>query len=350
MRPRAVLAQIAGQGARRIVVFAILFLALSAAVPFAIYHELGGQWPALDGRLFSPLAIAACLALLVVYFVADGLRLYYAVRALGYHVPAAHMARLVFINFLISNITPMATGGGFAQIGYLRGQGVHLGAATAATTLRTLLASLLIFIPTPFLMWFMSPLQDSAVASRWGFYLGLLAALYVGFFALALTRPRWMMASGVGLLKFLNRAGVIGERRLRRWRFGLRREMVRFGAALRAYLKGPRRYVMLSVLFTVLFLLTLFSFPAVLLWALGYHIDYLAVIGLMVVTTFVMYFAPTPGAAGIAEGVFAMFFAGLVQADHLLLMVVAWRALTIYLGMLIGVPITLHALAGGARG
>lgn len=347
MRLRRILDRITGPGARRLVVFAILFLALSAAVPYAIYHELGGQLPALDGRLFSPLAIAACLALLVVYFVADGLRLYYAVRALGYHVPAVHMARLVFINFLFSNITPMATGGGFAQIGYLRGQGVHLGAATAATTLRTLLASLLIFIPTPFLIWFMVPLQDNAEADHWAFYLGLFAVMYLGFFILVLTRTRWMIAAGVGLLQLLNYTGLIGERRLRRWRFGLRREMLRFGYALAAYLKGPRRDVLLAGLFTMLFLVSLFSFPAVLLWVLGYQLDYPMVIGLMVVTTFVMYFAPTPGAAGVAEGVFAMFFADLVRADDLLLMVIAWRALTIYLGMLIGVPVTLHALVRG---
>ncbi len=120
--------------------------------------------------------------------------------------------------------------------------------------------------------------------------------------------------------------------------------MLRFAAALGASFEGPRRDLALSLLFTLLFLLSLFSFPALLFWLLGYSVDYLSVVGLMVVTTFAMYFAPTPGAAGMAEGVFALLFAGVAPAADLLLVLIAWRVLTIYLGMLIGVPVTLRLL------
>jgi hypothetical protein len=347
MKSQMRLGQLGRPFIRRLVIFTILFLVFSAAVPYAIYHELGGQLPTLDGRLLSPFAILSCLALLTVYFIADGLRLYYVVRAQGYHVPAVQLARLVFINILISNITPMATGGGVAQIGYLRAQGMHLGSATAATTLRTLLASLLIFIPTPFLIGLMEPLRENTMVGRWSFYLGLFAALYAGFFILMLTRRHWLIAAGNVLLQTLQNTGLIGEQRMRRWRFAWQREMVRFGCALLAYLQGPRRDVLLSLLFTMLFLLSLFSFPALLFWLLEHPIDYFTVIGLMVVTTFTMYFAPTPGAAGVAEGMFALLFTGIVPAGDVLLVMITWRALTIYLGMLIGVPVTLHVLARG---
>jgi uncharacterized protein (TIRG00374 family) len=329
---------------KKLVAFALLFLLLSAAVPFAIQRELGGQWPPLDGRLLSPVALISCLALLLVYFSADGLRLYYLLRAQGQRLPARQMARLVFINILFSNLTPMATGGGFAQIGYLRTQGVHLGAATAATTLRTLLASLMIFLPTPFLLGCMRSLQENPMLAGWSGYLAVFAGLYAGFFLLTLTRPRWLMAIGTAVLRGLRAGGVIGEERLRHWRFALYRELLRFAAALGASFEGPRRDLALSLLFTLLFLLSLFSFPALLFWLLGYSVDYLSVVGLMVVTTFAMYFAPTPGAAGMAEGVFALLFAGVAPAADLLLVLIAWRVLTIYLGMLIGVPVTLRLL------
>jgi uncharacterized membrane protein YbhN (UPF0104 family) len=93
------------------------------------------------------------------------------------------------------------------------------------------------------------------------------------------------------------------------------------------------------VLFTFLFLLSLFSFPALLIWALDYDVDYLVSLGLLVVTTFVMYFSPTPGASGISEGVFGSFFRDTLGSGHLLLVTVAWRFVTIYLGMLIGLII-----------
>jgi hypothetical protein len=42
--------------------------------------------------------------------------------------------------------------------------------------------------------------------------------------------------------------------------------------------------------------------------------------------------------------VFGIFFASLVVSADLLLVVIAWRFLTIYTGMLIGIPVTLHEI------
>lgn len=338
------LGSLAHLGWARLLLFATIFVALSVAVPWIIYSEFDGQLPPLDARLLSWQVAITCLLLLFVYFSFDGLRLFYTLKALGYNLPGGHVAKLVFINILFSNLTPMATGGGFAQIWYMRRQGIHLGAATAASTLRTLLASALIFIPTPFLFLFLKPVRDNSVGEQWAVYLGAFALAYATFFIVALIRVRWFIMLINPVLAGLRRLHLIDQPRFRRLRFGIRREMVRFSYALAAYLKGPKHFVALSLLFTILFLMTLFSFPAVLFWALDYQIEYLTIIGLLIVTTFVMYFAPTPGAAGIAEGTFGLLFAPLVPISHLVLVIVVWRFLTIHLGMLIGMPVTLHAL------
>jgi uncharacterized protein (TIRG00374 family) len=148
----------------------------------------------------------------------------------------------------------------------------------------------------------------------------------------------------VGVLDRLRRWHLIGARRHRRWHFAARREMLRLSRGLAGYLAGPRRDIALSIVFTFVFLLSLFSFPALLMWALDYNVDYLTVVGLLTVTTFIMYFSPTPGASGIAEGVFGYFFAGLVSAGHLVLITVAWRLLTIYLGMAVGLAVVQREL------
>lgn len=338
-------ASLAHPGWARTLLFAIIFVALSVAVPWVIYAEFDGTLPSLDERLLSWRVAFTCISLLVVYFSCDGLRLFYTVKALGYDLPLAHVVKLVFINILFSNITPMATGGGFAQIWYMRRQGIHLGAATAASTLRTLLASAMIFIPTPFLFLFLKPLSDNPLGSQWAVYLGIFALVYVTFFTIALIRVRWFVMLINTALSGLLTFRIIDPSRFRRWRFGIRRELIRFSSALGAYLRGPKPYVFASLVFTFLFLMTLFSFPAVLLWSLDYQIEYLTIIGLLIVTTFVMYFAPTPGAAGIAEGTFGLLFAPLVAIGDLVLIIVIWRFLTIHLGMMIGLPVTLHLLA-----
>ena len=67
------------------------------------------------------------------------------------------------------------------------------------------------------------------------------------------------------------------------------------------------------------------------------------------VTTFIMYFAPTPGASGISEGVFGSFFNDILANNHLLLVTFSWRFLTIYLGMLLGLFILQRYLVQSAK-
>jgi uncharacterized membrane protein YbhN (UPF0104 family) len=116
------------------------------------------------------------------------------------------------------------------------------------------------------------------------------------------------------------------------------------------YLRGEKRDLLLSVGCTVVFLISLFSFPSLLLWGAGYSFSYFQVTGMLVVSTCLMYFAPSPGGAGFAEGVFGIFFASLVRPSDLVGIIVIWRFLTIYLGMLIGIPVVLYELfRGGSK-
>ena len=91
-----------------------------------------------------------------------------------------------------------------------------------------------------------------------------------------------------------------------------------------------------AVLATLTFLLTLFAMPALLMALLGLEPDWLTVIGTLSVVTFLMYFAPTPGGAGFSELAFAGLMAGQIGEGQLVLVIFAWRLLTIYLGMAIG--------------
>lgn len=325
--------------------FALLFILLSVLVPLTIQQELSGHVDQLWSTLLTPRLVASILLLLVVYYLSDALRLWFTLRALGQHQPLRTMFPLVFINVLFSNITPMATGGGVVQIWHLHRRGIHVGAATAATTLRTLLASLMIFLPAPLLLVGFDKLVDSPLANQWAPWLGLFATLYVGFFILLLWRLRWFIHAATAILALARRLHLLGERRQRRWRFRLRREMIRFDYSFRAFFKGNRVDLLLALISTAVFLVSLFSFPALLLWGMGYPVDYPLILALMLVNTFIMYFAPTPGAAGVAEGVFAVLFTSLVASGDLLLLVLGWRFLTIHLGMLIGVPVSLHAFA-----
>ncbi|MGM0571417.1 YbhN family protein [Marinobacter sp.] len=335
---------------RRLLVFTVLFLLLTGAGLWVVHQQLANQEVTFDGRLLTPWTVTTVAALLLLYFACDGLRLYATLRALGYRVRLRAITRLVFINIFFSNVTPMATGGGFAQIWYLQREGVPLGFATAATTIRTILAVVFIFSLTPVFLMTLPALQGQPLLGRINWLLAIMIVLYLSFFAVVLFRTRWLIPPLSATLALLDRWNLISPRRHRRWQFRARREMMRFARSFGYYLRGDRLWVLLSVVFTALFLASLFSFPWLLITGLGYDVSWLNNLGLLVVTTFIMYFSPTPGASGISEGVFGSFFRDILGGSHLVLVTIAWRAVTIYLGMLIGLVLLQRDLARSRRG
>ncbi len=338
-----------GRGWPRTLLFVLLFVLLSTLVPYLVFRELGLGTLVFDTRLLSWPVLAAAAALLLVYFAADALRLYFALGALGYYVSLAAIWRLVFINILFSNVTPMASGGGIGQVWYLQRLGVPLGTAMAATTVRTLLGMLLIFIPAPFLLWWMNPLQGLLEGSKVGLYVALFAGGYIGFFALVLWKTIWLLFLTDKSVAVLQAAGVFGSRTRYAWRLRTGRELVRFRNGIKAFFGGPKTAVLYTVLATGVFLLALFSVPFLLLWALDYRVGFWTTVGLVELTTFFMYFAPTPGASGVAEGLFGVMFNSIIRPADLLLTVLAWRFLTIHSGMLIGAWVVLRMLARRGR-
>lgn len=324
---------------RRLALFSLLFIGLTAAGLYAVYSQFAGKSFSFDFRLIQPGTVAALLALLTVYFAADGLRLHYTLKALGHSLSFKALFRLVFINVFISNVTPMATGGGVAQVWYLQRYGVPIGRATAATTIRTVLAIFFIFSLTPMFLLTLNALDNQPILKDIGLALAVFIVLYLSFFAVVLFRTHWLIGPLSKLLHLLRRFHLLSARRHTRWQYKARREMLRFSYSFSEYLHGPPTSVLLSIVFTAVFLLSLFSFPALLIASLDYDVSYLTSTGLLVVTTFIMYFSPTPGASGISEGVFGSFFRDILSANHLILVIITWRLLTIYLGMIAGLVI-----------
>lgn len=325
--------------------YVFLFLGLSCGVPFFIYRQAGAQSFSFNQHLWSWPVLLALVILLVIYFVSDALRLHFILKASGHSLAAGNLGKLTFINILFSNITPMATGGGFAQVWFLYRRGVPIGTATAATTIRTFIAMFLIFLPIPFLVAGLPYFGDNKMMTGVGWVLATVAIGYLVCFLVMLFRLRWLLrifdlaAMGLVWLRLTN------NEKMRRIKAKFLREAVRFSHCLKIFARGGRMDVFLSVFFTFIFLISLFSFPSVLFWGAGYQTNYFTITGLLAVSTCIMYFAPSPGGAGFAEGVFGLLFASLVNSSELVGIIVLWRFLTIYLGMLIGVPVTLHEMS-----
>jgi uncharacterized protein (TIRG00374 family) len=299
-----------------------------------------GTLPQLDRRLFEPGALALIAGALIVFYLSDGLRLYFVLRALDVTVRFRKLLPLVFINILFSNVTPLASGGGVAQVWYLDKIGVPVGTAAAATSIRTILAMSLIFVAAPLFQTLHPNREIAGMAAMAAQTITALVLLYLAGFGILLIRPFWLVRIVEAGLKGLRIIGALKADRELRWINAIRRETSAFSHGFREFLNARAVYSFAAIFWTVAFLLTLLSLPALLMTLLGYDINWITAIGAMAGVTFLMYFAPTPGGAGFAELAFAGLMTNQISSNDLLFVIIAWRFLTSYMGMAIGVVVS----------
>ncbi len=316
-----------------------LFFLLSFLTIYVVHHTFSDGQLRLDSRLLSVRVVAGLTGMLMLYFLADGLRLYCVIRAMGSRIAFPYIIKLVFVNIFISNVTPLATGGGVVQVYFLNKRGMPIGEATAATSIRTILAALVLFTLTPIIVWtepslFRTFYQHNLLYGIAGFSGLYLVGFFIILFRIRLIK-RWLFQA----FSLLNTLKVVSKRRFRTIFLNVSHELDVFLDGFRRYFTGSPGWAALSIIFTILFLLMLFSFSAVLIRTLGYQVPVLTVLAFQAVVTFFMYFAPTPGATGVAEGGYGLLFAQLVQKHDLTLLTLSWRFLTIYVGVLIGIVV-----------
>ncbi|RCW50466.1 MULTISPECIES: lysylphosphatidylglycerol synthase transmembrane domain-containing protein [unclassified Halanaerobium] len=332
---------------RKYMFYFVLFLIISALTLYYIYNLLGKESEFKIFLEFPLPVISSLFVLLMLYFVLDGLRLFFILKTLQIEIEFLHILKLVFINLFVSNITPLATGGGVAQVYFLHRKGIPLGSATAATTIRTALATTIIFTAAPPILLNNQKLLASFSGIPIFVYLFIFIILYFLVFYIIIFKNRFLKKVVYRALNFLKEKNIISADK---YDSGLRYMLENinlFGERLSFFLKGNKVHIFLSVLFTILFLLAEFSFSVLLLIGMGYQINYLSVIFLQLVVVFFMYFAPTPGAAGVAEGGYSFFFSSFVSKQDIFPLLFAWRFLTKYVGIFIGILVFLFLMTRG---
>jgi glycosyltransferase 2 family protein len=322
----------------------LVFVVLSLCSIGVVNHLVAAGPLRIPPGLLSTAFLTQLAMLLLAYFFMDGLRLYCVVRALGYRVGLVCMARLVFINIFVSNITPLATGGGLAQIVYLRGQGVPVGAATAATSIRTVLAALVLFAAAPAILWSNPEFYQACLNRLVLTTVTVVSGLYLVLSWVLAFRLDWAKRAIFSGLALLGAVHLLGAARVGRLRRKALREVTNFSRAIHLFVHGNPVWSCLAVGATLLFLILLFSFSIVIIQGLGYAISSWTILAVQAVVTFFTYFAPTPGGTGVAEGGYGLLFAQLIRIQDLLVLTVLWRFCTIYCGMVFGGGILLWDL------
>jgi len=322
-------------------IFLAVFIVMSYLSLIAVYHIASDKSSFLSLGIFSKGLFVQIAILLPVYFMADTLRFYYTLKAIDVNVPLKYIISLAFINIFVSNITPAATGGGFAQIYLLNKAGISIGAATAGSSIRTALPLIFFMVLTPIILIFDHNIDRLFPNRNILVYMSVMlvfAALGIIFLYKLIKKPESIVRFIGKLTSFFHRKETRRDRTSKKLD-KLAVEISGFSEHLQMYLHGDKRYVFLSIGFTLLFLFTLFLFPVLLIRDLNPSASAAEIFLSQIVITAVMYFAPTPGASGVAEAAFTFLFSSYVKHSDIVSLTFTWRLFTIYIGVVIGMII-----------
>ena len=295
---------------------------------------------------FRPGLLILAVGALALQYALGGLRLRYIAHG---SVPFWRGVRAQVAWDFMSAVTPSAIGGApLASYFVAKENGLTLGRATAVMLFSMLLDQVwfaltipVILVATAFIDVFPPALGEVGAGTFTVYFLGMLA--FTGFFAYAtVIRPEVLERAAAWLTR---------RRWLRRFEGRVAEEMGRMKEQA-AILRGqPFRFYLVGTLFAsgswlcryLVLLLLAWSVTPGLAWT-----TFLFRTGALWLSALAV---PTPGGSGGMEGLFILFLAPLLPPGFDGPVLLAWRLLTYYLFIVLGLFVTTHAIrmAIGAR-
>jgi uncharacterized protein (TIRG00374 family) len=304
---------------RRLALLILLVGGISAAV---IYFTIDIETLSNLGA-FRPWSLAAVAVLIAIGMFFDGTRLLHLVGIAGQRITLTQAVQVIFSNYFAALLTPGATGGAVAQVMFLRRAGVPTGIATVVVLIRTLMSIMFLFVCLPLVF------ANDPGLLPWIPPQVLIAVS--GAIILASAAGVWFLRSPLSLKALRRFTRHIGRDR-RHQIFSLYRDT---RGAVFLLISAPLSMLRVFVE-SAASLLALYAVVPVLFLGLGAVVDWPLVMGRMIFLNILLYFAPTPGGSGIAEGGFVLLFGELLPPGTVGVLAVAWRIAAEYLPFSIG--------------
>lgn len=279
---------------------------------------------------FMPWSIALAVISVALGMFFDGCRLMHMVKISNEKISLYQAVQVIFGNYFLALLTPGATGGAVAQLMFLRHAGIPTGKATVLVIVRTLMSILFLVLCMPFIF-----LHDEGIipgVSNKTLMLITMTAFIVIVLIVVTAKRGYLDYVVVRLTKKFNASK---QRKI----FAFYRDTK---SAINLLASSPQK--MLLVFFeSGLNLLCIYAIVPCLMLGLGVtDADWYTVMGRMIFLNMLLYFTPTPGGSGVAEGGFVLLFNETVPAGTVGIVAVAWRLIAEYIPFLIGLYYTLN--------
>lgn len=269
----------------------------------------------------SSLGLAALALTLGMYF--DGLRLQRLVRMGGYSLSLVAILRVIFGNYFMAMLTPGASGGAVAQALILRSYQVPIGKAAPIVLVRTVFSILFLIVMLPIIL--LTEQIDVPYITNsqlLGISIFVVISTFVGIYMLQTRLMKQLVA-------WISKVMKKGNPKV--WLL----KLDEFNGGLSLLYANPIQSLIVFIE-SALSLLFLYAIAPALMYAFTTEISIVEILNRMILLNLILYFAPTPGGTGIAEGLFVYLFAPFVPVGTVGLVAVAWRIVAEYVPFFIG--------------
>ena len=280
--------------------------------------------------------LAAALFHIFSYFI-WGARTRALSNALGYRINYFKIVEIIISSVFAAAITPSSAGGDPVRMHMLYRNGIPLGKATAIIVGERLLDAFLIFASLPFALYIMRDLLSNSKLDAALLTANFLAFMILIFFIYGLLKPGKVKSI---IHKITGRfANVLGKRTdisITYFTEQVDKEIDLFHESIRIFISEGKRGLLWGIIFTFLFWTVEFFQLVLILIGLSQTPSILIAFAAQVLLALIMIVPATPGASGVAELGAATIFSVFIDASIIGITVIAWRALTYYMNLLLG--------------
>ncbi|MBM7624078.1 lysylphosphatidylglycerol synthase transmembrane domain-containing protein [Sporohalobacter salinus] len=285
------------------------------------------------------------LLLTCIMWLFDFMRIKELAKGIGEDISFSLGLKLVWTNLFLAAVTPFQSGGGPMQV-YLmyRKNNLEVPKGIVITSMKFMIGLLFFAVVSPLIIISYPQLLPENRFKYIFYYIVFFFAITGTLYLLIILFPKRIKGFLYIIVDLLDRVNFINSKYTTKLlKFGVR-NINEFNNSLKVYLTESRKNLLLSIVYTVLFLLVQFSIPILLIKALGFEVSSLKIIFNQIILTTVMYFTPTPGGSGIAEGGFMLLFLQYVPKYSIGILILLWRFFAVYLGVIFGFYIFIKVL------
>lgn len=279
---------------------------------------------------FKPIYCFLALGILSIGLFFDASRLITLTHLSGEKMDYKHVFNVVFSNYFLALLTPGQGGGGIAQLMFMKRAGVPVAKSTLIIIVRTVMSILFLFLTVPIIFYF-----DPELVSWMPPSLIALICLFV-IFAPALLI--YYIVTGrfeKWLVRFCRRFSPKMQESIFLWYRDFEQALFMLG-------RNPRQ-VLRAFIESGVSLLCIYGVVPVFIYAFGIRdVPLHIIMGRMCLINLVLYFTPTPGGTGVAEGGFLVMFKPLLPMGVSGVIAVMWRFFCEYIPFTIGAVVTIR--------